>query len=169
MKKLFLCAAIAVCSFANMNAQEFNLGVSAGLPIGDAGEVTTFSGLLDVQYLFEVSEDFAVGPMAGLSYSFGEEIELPTDSVEPVTIDLDDAVFVPIGGAARYGVSDKFTLGLDLGYALGINDGNDGGFYYSPRVQYGVSESLDIVAAYRGISEDGGSFAIVSLGVEFGL
>jgi hypothetical protein len=46
-------------------------------------------------------------------------------------------------------------------------DGNDGGFYYAPRVQYGVSDALDIVLSYRGVSDDG-SFDVINLGVEFG-
>ena len=63
-----------------------------------------------------------------------------------------------------------FILGADLGYAIGVSPSdNDGGFYYAPRIQYGVSESIDIVLAYRGISVDGGSFDVLTLGIEFGL
>ncbi|MEM6516271.1 MAG: hypothetical protein AAF688_08815 [Bacteroidota bacterium] len=170
MKKMILTAAIAVFSLANINAQgEFNIGLGGGLPIGDAGDVATFSAVLDVNYLFEVSEGFTAGPALGLSYSFSEEVDVPFGDGVVATIDLDDAIFLPIGGAARYSLSDKFTVGADLGYALGINDGNDGGFYYSPRVQYGITETMDIVAAYRGIAADGGSFDVISLGIEFGL
>ncbi len=168
MKKTILCAAIALFSLANVNAQEFNLGISAGLPIGDFSDLFSFSAIADVNYLFDVSEEFQVGPMAGLSYSFGEEFEADFGDFE-VEGSVEDAIFLPIGGAARFNISENFTLGADLGYALGISDGLDGGFYYAPKVQYGVSQSLDIVAAYRGVSVDGGSFNIVSLGVEFGL
>ena len=66
-------------------------------------------------------------------------------------------------------VAPNFTLGADVGYAIGINDGNDGGFYYSPRAPYSVSEAIDIVAAYRGVSVNGGSWDVISAGVEFGI
>lgn len=161
-------ALVATLGLTNLNAQEFNLGISAGLPIGDAGDIATFSAIVDANYLFDVSEKFQAGPMASLSYSFGDEIEGSVEGFD-VSIELDDPIFLPIGGAARYQASEDFTLGLDLGYALGLTDGLDGGFYYAPKVQYGVTETLDIVAAYRGISVDGGSFDIISLGVEFGL
>lgn len=168
MKKLFLCAAIAVFGLSNVDAQEFKVGLSAGLPIGDVGDFYTFSVIADANYLFDVSEEFQVGPMAGLSYSFGEDIEGSVGDVS-IEIEAEDAIFLPIGGAARFNLSENFTLGADLGYAIGVSDGFDGGFYYAPKVQYGISESLDIVASYRGVSADGGSFDIISLGVEFGL
>lgn len=84
-----------------------------------------------------------------------------------IMIDTPDVSFIPIAGSARYNISEEFALGADLGYALGINpDTNDGGFYYAPRIQYNTSSFLSIVAAYRGISVDGGSFDNLSLGVE---
>jgi len=149
----------------NLNAQNFNAGISAGLPIGDAGDFFTFNVTLDVNYLWEVSEDFKAGIATGYSNSFGDSV----DGGVFGSIDIPDVQFLPIAGAGRFNVSDDFIIGADLGYALGINDGNDGGFYYAPRAQYSVSETIDVVAAYRGVSIEGGSFDVITLGVEFGL
>ncbi len=160
MKKLFLCA-FAVFAFASVNAQELKVGVSLGLPIGDAGDLYTFNLTSDVLYLWEVSEEFSAGVATGISYNFG-------DSIGP--FDVDDAVFLPIAAAGRYAVSEKFTVGADLGYGIGISPSeNDGGFYYAPKVQYSVTEALDIVLAYRGVSLDGGSLDTITAGVEFGI
>lgn len=165
MKKLFLFAAFMMASVTIMSAQgRFTAGLSGGIPIGDAGDLATFAIAVDLGYLFEISDSFEAGPTAGYSHSFGDEISLPVIG----TVELDDVQFLPIGGAARFEVAPSFTLGGDVGYALGLNDGNDGGFYYSPRAQYSVSEAIDIVAAYRGVAVDGGTWDIVSLGVEFG-
>jgi len=136
-----LLAAVAVFGLSNVNAQSFNAGISAALPIGDAGDGYTFGVNLDLNYLWEVSDDFNVGVASGYQHYFGESVE-----ILGVSFDNDDAGFLPIAGAARFMVSDDFTLGADLGYAVGISpDGNDGGFYYAPKVQYGVSEAIDIV------------------------
>ena len=106
------------------------------------------------------------GIATGYSHSFGDSIDLDGFG----SFDVEDAGFIPIAGAARFNVSDDFILGADLGYAIGVSPSdNDGGFYYAPRIQYGVSESIDIVLAYRGISVDGGSFDVLTLGIEFGL
>ncbi|MFH4965629.1 outer membrane beta-barrel protein [Gaetbulibacter sp. M235] len=166
MKKLLLIA-IAVFGLSSVNAQSnFNAGINLGLPVGDAGDGWTFNVTLDLSYLWEVSEGFDAGLATGYSHSFGDSIDLG----EFGTFDVDDVGFLPIAAAGRFNVSDKFILGADLGYAIGVSPSDmESGFYYAPRIQYGVSESIDIVLAYRGVSLDGGSFDVLTLGVEFGL
>jgi hypothetical protein len=164
MKKLMI-AAFAVFAFAQVNAQEFKGGINLGLPIGDAGDAYTFNITADLNYLWDVADNFKAGIATGLSYNFGDSIDLG----EFGSFDIEDALFLPIAGAARYSFSDDFAIGADIGYAIGLApSGNDGGFYYAPRLQYSISDSLDIVAAYRGTSIDGGSFDVITLGVEFG-
>lgn len=166
MKKLGLIIVLFALSFTTAYAQGFKAGVNVGLPVGDAGDGYTFNITLDVNFLWQVSETFDAGVATGYSHNFGDSIDISGFG----SVDIDDASFLPLAGAARFHASEKFTIGADLGYAIGLSpSGNDGGFYYSPRLQYGVSESLDIVAAYRGVSVDGGSFDVITLGVEFGL
>lgn len=167
MKKITLFSLLMLFGVAVTQAQgEGSLrgGVHAGIPVGDAGDLTTFAIAVELGYLFDLSDDFQAGPRIGYSHSFGDEVDTGIG-----TIEIDDIQFLPIGGAARFNVSDQFGLGADIGYALGINDGNDGGFYYSPRASYAVSNSVDLVLAYRGITRDGGSFDMITFGVEFGL
>ncbi len=165
MRKLFLCAVLAVLGLSNLSAQgQFNAGIGGGIPIGDAGDFATFAIAVDLGYLFEISDEFDAGVTTGFSHSFGEDF-----TVGGVTFEIEDVQFIPIAASGRFEVAPDFTVGADVGYAIGINDGNDGGFYYSPRVQYSVSEAIDIVAAYRGVSVDGGSWDIISAGIEFGI
>ncbi|WP_299364224.1 outer membrane beta-barrel protein [Winogradskyella sp.] len=164
MKKLIL-AAFAVFAFATVSAQgQFKAGISGGLPIGDAGDLATFAIAVDLGYLFEISDEFDAGVTTGYSHSFGDEVTILGE-----TFNEDDVQFIPVAASGRFEVAPDFTLGADLGYAIGIGDDADGGFYYSPRAQYSVSEAIDIVAAYRGVSVDGGSWDIISAGIEFGI
>ncbi len=164
MKNLFLFAAFALIGLT-VNAQSINAGINVGLPMGDIKDSYTLNIGVDINYLWEVSDQFQAGATAGYSHFMGDSIDFLGGS-----IDVEDAGFIPIAAAGRFSVSEEFTLGADLGYALGISpDGNDGGFYYAPKVQYSISDSIDIVAAYKGVSVDGGSFSTVNLGVEFGL
>jgi len=166
MKKLSLIIVLFSLSFMTAQAQGFKAGANVGLPIGDAGDGYTFNVTLDLNFIWEVSETFGAGVATGYSHNFGDSVDVPGFG----SIDIDDASFLPLAGAARFHASEKFTIGADLGYAIGLSpEGNDGGFYYAPRLQYGVTESLDIVAAYRGVSVDGGSFDVITLGVEFAL
>lgn len=161
MKKISLFCLTVLFGMSLLQAQgEFRAGLSGGIPIGDAGDFATFAIAVDLGYLFEISDTFDAGVATGYSHSFGDEVG---------GFDIEDVQFIPVAASGRFEVAPDFTLGADLGYAIGINDGNDGGFYYSPRAQYSVSEAIDIVAAFRGVSVDGGSWDIISLGVEFGI
>lgn len=160
MKKVVAVLAFALIGFS-MNAQDgFRLGANLGLPTGDAGDYSGFSIGVDAQYMFETAGDFDLGVATGFTNSFGKEIE---------GFELDDIQFLPLAGVARYKASEVLSIGTDLGYALGINDGNDGGFYYRPTVGYAVSDGVEINASYTGISRDGGTWSTINLGVLFNL
>ncbi|MGI9546846.1 MAG: hypothetical protein ACR2MM_06405 [Flavobacteriaceae bacterium] len=162
MKKLVLFGCLALLGLVVQAQNEFRAGAHIGLPIGDSSDFATFAIAVDLGYLFEITEEVQVGPTVGYSHSFGDTIDTGLGS-----FDIDDVQFIPIAASGHYNFTEEFWFGLDLGYALGLNDGNDGGFYYSPRFAYGVAENIDIALAWRGISVDGGSWDILSLGVEF--
>ncbi|WP_250432356.1 outer membrane beta-barrel protein [Hanstruepera flava] len=167
MKKLFLCAAIAVFGLSNIYAQGgFKLGANGALPIGDAGDVSSFSTGVDVAYFFDINEKFIVGPAAGFTNAFGktETITVGNTNIE---FSYDDVQFMPIAGAARFLPTDKFYVGADIGYAIGINDGNDGGFYYRPRAGYSITDLIGVNVSYTGISADGGDWSTIGAGIEF--
>lgn len=165
MKKLLVLAAIAVFGFGTMNAQSFAIQVNGALPSGDVADGYSFGAQLSAAYLFEVTEGVKIGPSAGVLHFFGSDIELLG-----VTFPIDDATFVPIGATGRVMLGDAFAIGADLGYGLGVApDGNDGGFYYKPMVMYAVSEAINIVAGYAGVSVEGGTFSSINAGIEFAL
>ncbi|TYB79841.1 outer membrane beta-barrel protein [Bizionia myxarmorum] len=169
MKKLFMMAAIAAFGVSTSFAQNsFKVGANFALPIGDAGDYSSFSIGLDAAYLFEVSEKFQVGPAIGFTNAFGKT-ESVTILGNTLDFDYDDVQFVPIAAAARFMATEKFYLGADLGYALGVNDGNDGGFYYRPKVGYNFTDMIGANISYTGISADGGDFSTIGLGIEFSL
>ena len=164
MKKVVLVAVLALFGFS-VNAQEgLKVGANLGLPVGDAGDVSGFSIGLDAQYMFESAGEFDLGVATGFTNAFGKTIGDSNFSIE-----IDDIQFLPLAGVVRYKASEEISIGTDLGYALGISDGNDGGFYYRPTVAYAVSEGVEINASYTGISLDGGSWTTINLGVLFSL
>ncbi len=163
MRKLLFIIAIAFISSLSMNAQGFRAGVNLGLPIGDIGDFSSFNVGVDLQYLWEVNDGVEVGVTTGYSHFFGKEID-----ILGTTVKVDDVQFIPIAATGSINLSDEFSLGADIGYALGVNTGNDGGFYYRPKVAYGISEAIDIVASYSGVSVTGGTINAITLGVNFG-
>ncbi|MFC7357353.1 outer membrane beta-barrel protein [Jejudonia soesokkakensis] len=164
MKNLGLLILVLFGSTTMFAQGQFRAGLSGGIPIGDAGDLATFAIAVDLGYLLEITDKLDVGGTVGYSHSFGDTIEAGGEE-----FDIEDIQFVPIAASGRFEVATSFTLGADVGYAIGIGEVEDGGFYYSPRAQYGVSESIDIVVAFRGITVDQGGWDIISAGVEIGI
>lgn len=167
MKKVLLIAAFAVFGFTSVNAQEggFKFGLTLALPVGDAGDMTSFGAGLDVVYLANVADSFQVGAATGYQHFFGKTETIDT-GFGTIEFDFDDVQFIPIAAAARFFASEDLFFGADLGYALGLDDGNDGGFYYRPKVGYNFG-NISILASYIGVSMDGGSWSSVGVGAEF--
>lgn len=159
MKKLVLLIALVAGSFT-MNAQ-FSVGASVGLPVGDVESAYSLALSVDATYMFESEGDFSYGVAASYLTYLGKDV---------LGVKLDNASFLPLAGALRYSASEKFSLGADIGYALGLApDGNDGGFYYRPMVGYSVGENTSLSLSYSGVSVTGGTFSSISLGVMFGI
>ena len=164
MRKYVIIAAIAVFGMS-VNAQEgLKAGVNLAIPVGDAGDASGFSVGLDVLYHWSVSDDFNAGVATGFTNAFGKSIDTGIG-----TFEVPDVQFIPVAASGRFKASDMISVGADLGYAIGINDGNDGGFYYRPIVGYGVSDNIELNLSYTGISLDGATWSTIALGVLFGL
>lgn len=165
MKKIILLSGFLFGTLS-MNAQEFNLGLSGVLPIGDIEESSNFGLNVEASYLRNVSEQFDAGVTAGYINFFGKSVDFPGVG----TVNFNDLGFLPIAASGRFHATEKLTFGADLGYAIGITPSElDGGFYYAPKVHYGITPTLDVVFAYKGISLDGGTAEALTLGVEIGL
>lgn len=160
MKKLLVVAMMAFGIAVNAQDGQFNIGANVGIPTGDASNATSFALSAEANYLFNVSDQFKVGPSVSFVNYFGKTIG---------NVGIGDFQFLPVSAAARFSPSDKFTFGGDLGYAVGMNTGNQGGFYYRPMIGYNVSEKLMVQATYSGITNDGATMSNFGLGVMFAL
>jgi len=149
MKKLLLLMCIALFSLTSANAQTFKLGASFGLPAADASDISNLVIGIDAYYYFtDIDAPIEFGLNAGFRNFFGDEIQ-----VLGQTVSVDDAQFLPIAAAARLKLFGIFTGGLDAGYALGLSDGLDGGFYYRPVVGLDIADTIELNVSYENISD----------------
>jgi hypothetical protein len=121
MRKLFLCAAVAVFAFTSVNAQEVKFGVKAGVNFASVGGDDTddldgrtsfhFGGVAEIV----ISDKFSVQPE--LVYSAqGAKASFEEDSFkEEVTTKL-DYLNIPI--MAKYYVAEGFSI--EAGPQIGI-------------------------------------------------
>lgn len=156
MKKLIMIAAMAV--FGLSSAQEgFKLGAHIGVPVADAGDVSSFNLGLDAAYMWNVAPSFDLGIASGYTHFIGKSNN---------GYNFDDFGFIPIAASGKYRFSGSpVSLGLDLGYGISTNDDIDGGLYYQPKVAYNFSQG-ELYLGYQGVSNDF-SVGSVNLGYNF--
>lgn len=169
MKKLLVIAAFLFAGLGVSNAQggSFNAGLNLGLPTGDASDLSSFVLSVETNYLFDVSDKFKVGPSISYLHYFGKDIEVSGIG----TFEVEDFSFLPIAAASRFDVSEKLTIGADLGYGIVISSpsGSEGAFYYRPMLGYSISEAIMLQAIYTGMSKDWSTNSTFGIGVMFAL
>lgn len=160
MKKLIFAAALLILGFG-ANAQtpgQFKAGVNVGIPVGDVADMSSFTAGADLAYLWNISENFQLGPTVGFQNYFLKS--------EFKDMDFTDFNYVPVAASGQYSVVPNFFIGADLGYAFVTSGGEDGGgFYYMPKIGYQQS-SWELYGGYRAVSNDV-NFGAVNLGVNF--
>lgn len=161
MKKLLPFIAAIFFWVGTTHSQNLSLGANVGLPTGHASDLTSFQLGADISYRFGLAGLVEVGPMVGYSHFFEDS---GTDGINSSN---NDWQFIPIAASARVNII-SLKAGLDLGYAMGLNDGNDGGVYYRPSVGFNIL-MLGLIVSYQNINMDAGNFSSINLGVEFDL
>lgn len=151
MKRSILVFACLIAGVYCMNAQgDFRIGAHVGPVIGDADEFTSFTLGVDASYLWTLDETFSIGVASGYGNYLGKD-------------DFSNYSFLPIAATGRANFAESWFGGLDLGYAIGLEEDSDGGFYYQPKVGW-TNGMIDVFAYYQGISISDADFTISSIG-----
>ncbi len=159
MKKLLL---IALCfvAFQFTQAQEKPISVDAtvGLPMGDVDDFSNLYVGVNFTYMFaEVAEDFYLGARAGYNLYLG-------DSDGPIS--APDFDFLTLAAVGRYDFTENIFGRLDVGYAVGLEDGADGAAFVEPRVGY-YTYDFDVFAFYQNIFDSDFSFGALGVGFAY--
>lgn len=170
MKKLLLFIGIGLLSFGSINAQEiedieitpnnswFKLGLTAGIPVGDASDISSFNLGLDVRAQYLVNPNFGIGVASGYTNYFGKD-------------NFDDFGIVPLAGFLRYYFTPSgLFFGSDLGYGFLTNvDNNSGGLYVNPQIGY-HNRDWNIYAFYQNtFAENDVNLQSVGIGVTYNI
>ncbi|NAY93195.1 hypothetical protein GTQ34_14875 [Muricauda sp. JGD-17] len=167
-KTLLVTVSLLVLVTMNSVAQDrssFKAGINAGLPVGDASEVSDFSIGLDVAYHWGVSEWLDAGLATGFINVFGKT-ETISEGPITVTTDFENFQFIPLASSFRIYPTYHFKFGADVGYGVAVDAESDGGFYVRPSVGYNITGNTELNVSYINISNDG-NFSIATLGILF--
>lgn len=169
MKKTILVIVTVFIAGFTANAQDrssFKAGLIAGIPVGDATNVSSFAIGLDAAYHWGVSEVFDVGLATGFINAFGDNIDASVGDVE-IQAEFEDFQFLPLAASVRIYPTYQFKLGVDAGYAVGINEGNEGGLYYRPLIGYNITGNTELNVSYVAVDNNGATFSIAMVGLLF--
>lgn len=145
MKKRNLLLVVLFLSMVNMFAQEYDPQINLGANAGISTKHTQVVVGLDGELLFNVDANFKVGAATGLIFA--------TEN---------NGVILPLALAGRFKADTKFNLGLDLGFALPINNSSSS-FYVRPMLEYQFSYRSRLKFSYSGLNSNG----YLNLGIMF--
>ncbi|RYZ28299.1 MAG: hypothetical protein EOO10_10055 [Chitinophagaceae bacterium] len=146
---------IGFCSTAEAQQDGFRLGAHAGIPLSDASDVSSAKLGIDASYLYSITDRVAIGVASGYSTFLGKD-------------DFDGYSFVPVAASLRGGYGDSIFYTADLGYALALTEGADGGVYIQPKLGW-TNSRIDAFVFYQSISADGASLGAVGAGIAYKL
>lgn len=148
---------------AQVDRTNFRAGANVGLVVGDFSEAYSLNLGLDIYQHWGVSREVDLGIATGFSNAFGEKQTITNGGLS-VETEFDNVQFIPIAGSLRIYPASGFKIGGDVGYAVGVNKGNNGGFYYRPTIGFDISGgTTEINVSYFAVNDDV-TFSSVLLG-----
>jgi hypothetical protein len=159
IKKIFIvfCLLLAGLSVAQ---EGFKVGLHGSVPVGDNQEITSLAVGVETGYMFALGESADLGAMVGFINGFPEKY-----NQEPGDPDLPNVQFLPLAASVRVWPSNSLSVGGELGMAVGLNDGNDGGLYYKPIIGYLMGAQTEVNLSFTGIKVDDMEWATINLGI----
>ncbi len=154
-----ICIALGV----SLQAQKgFKIGIQGGIPIGDFNDRVGVVIGGELGYVWPLGEVLDLGVTAGFLNGFPEKYR-----EETVTNNFPNVQFIPLGAALRIWPSNSFFVGGDIGQAVGINEGNDGGLFYRPQLGFLMGPQTQLNFSYTGIDLDDARWATITMGVRY--
>ncbi len=173
MKKGILTLVLVFAVFAlqaqrNVDRTNFRAGVNGGLVLGDFAEAYSFSLGVDLYHHWGVSKAIDIGVTTGFSNAFGAK-EIVSAGGVTVETEFDNIQFLPVGASIRVypGKNVGFKFGGDIGYAVGINEGNEGALYYRPSIGIDLRQGTSELNVSYFVVNDEVAFSSVLLGYIF--
>jgi hypothetical protein len=162
---LVLLSGAAFSSFAQSSSQtgKFSIGLEAGLPVGDAKDVSNFAIGGSLKY----DHPIATGTFVTLSAGYTKF--LSNDDAKAIDYKL---YAIPVKVGLKYFFAESFYGEAQLGAAfvnesIGGASGNTTTFAYSPGIGYAFGGGVDLGIRYEGWSKSGTTISQVAARLAF--
>ena len=160
--------AVIVLTATSLRAQKaakpimFSLGVDAGLPIGNAGDVYSFIIGGSLQGEYKAATELGITLNAGYkSWSVKKDLRYLTDKKSNG--------FIPVLAGIKYYFTPMVYGAGQLGVSFSTESNSGSLFTYTPGVGFQISPHFDVLVKYTGMSaRGGGSLGEVGVRVAYG-
>lgn len=158
MKGVVICFLLGCIGFSTQAQQvdrtSFRAGLNGGIVTGDFSDTYSLVLGIDVYQHWGVSKKVDLGATAGFFNAFGEKEELSAGGVT-IETEFDNVQFIPVAGSVRIYPTTGVKFGGDVGYAIGINEENEGGFYYRPSLGIDINGGVtELNLSYLAVNGD---------------
>lgn len=164
MKKIALIIAFAFFGTTAYSQEGIKFGIQGGLAVNDYADATSVILGADFGYMHALGKVVDLGVMVGYIHGFPEKY-----GTEDVLVDLPSIQFIPISASVRFWTSNSFSFGANIGQAISLNDGIDGGFYYRPQIGFLMGPSTEVNISYTGIALESVPWNTVTIGIMYTL
>lgn len=144
----------------------FRAGLNGGVVTGDFSDTHSLTLGIDIYQHWGVSKELDLGFTTGFLNAFGEKKSI-TNGGLTIETEFDNIQFIPVAGSLRIYPFSGFKFGADLGYAVGVNKDNGGGFLYRPSIGVDLNQgSSELNISYFAVNDET-TFSSVLLGFLF--
>jgi len=172
MKKVLLLLTVicglSVSSFAqSSNGGKWNIGVDAGIPLGNMHDISSFAIGASLKYEHPVATSTFVTLSAGYQrFLYSSDYK---DFLKAFDIDKSGEGIVPVKAGLKHYFSPGFFGEAQAGAAFSTESGGSTSFVYAPGIGYTFTGGFEAGVRYEGYSHDGGNqgMAALRLGYRF--
>lgn len=170
MKKYFVLIVLWAIGFTvssqYVDRSFFKAGFHAATTLGDASDFANVGLGVDLYQHWGISKKFDIGLATGIQYFFGLDSTLDIGPT-PITVRGDDIIYLPAAALIRFYPTKSINFGGDIGYAFGLGDTTEAGFYYRPTLSFDLSPSSGLNFSYVGTQGETNTWSSVTGGVIF--
>lgn len=166
MKKVLLLLTVlcglSISSFAQSGSgSKWNLGIDAGLPLGNLGDVYSFAGGVSLKY------EHALAPATFLTFSAGYQRFFFTsdvkDGLELLGIDKSGVSLIPVKAGLKHYFDKGFFGEVQAGAAFSTEENGSTSFVYAPAIGYTFTSGFEAGIRYEGYSDEGNNNGMMAL------
>ena len=158
-KLRYVALVLLLCS--TMYGQKgFRVEVGVGPVLGETRDYFSVNIQGKLYYLTNVTDRLDIGATSGFLLFLG------SGSYDGWFSDIPSGI-IPVAVAGRMAVSEKVSIGIDIGYGIGIL-AEDNGFYFSPMFAYNKSRNLAFTVSYSNVNASEFKFSSLLFGVNLG-